>query len=71
MYSLGSPALSGTTTVTVSILDLNDNAPEFQPSNFYHAVLIPEFSDVFACAEVHGILSQITSFGTKYPFHSK
>ena len=47
----GTPALSGTTTLTVSILDLNDNYPEFQPSNFYHAVLTPDYANQFTCAE--------------------
>ena len=50
---LGSPALTGSTTVTIVITDENDNVPVFMPSNLYEA-FVPEnevgYSVIFVTA---------------------
>ncbi len=47
----GTPAQSGSATVTINVQDLNDNTPIFEPDNFYHTVLTPARAALVTCAE--------------------
>lgn len=62
----GHPSLSGTVTVYVNIIDLNDNAPVFDPMSFSNEILenVPKGSPVVTISATDldsGILTFIAS----------